>query len=273
LPTRCPACGRAVHETHTACQYQVEIPRRPIYRRFNVPIGQFTCCGQRIQGRHALQTSDPLGAAASQLEPDLQATIVPLNKDAGVSHGKIQRLLKMRFGIERSRGGSVQAVLRTARRCQPISQAIVRAMPRQVKGLLRDALALRDRHEAGELGDRGVAVSRGHRKTRLHRLLVWTRANAANERLAKHLAKHRDQLFPFLHRPGLDATNYRGEQALRPAVVNRKVWGGNRTEAGAEAQSILMSVLRTCAPQHREALDLISRVPCGQRPRLLFAPP
>jgi transposase len=369
LPVRCPACGGAVHETHTACQYQVEIPRRPIYRRFNVHIGQCARCGQRVQGRHALQTSDALGAAASQLGPDLQATIVQLNKDAGLSHGKIQRLLQTLFGIELSRGGSVQAVLRAARRCQPIYQAIVRAMPRQtaitpdetgwriggrlawlhafaaeritcyvidrkrgvevaervlgvnyagvlihdgwapydrfwralhqqclahllrrcvemiqgatagavrfprqVKGLLLDALALRDRHEAGEVGDRGLAVSRGHLKTRLHRLLAWTRTNDANERLAKHLANHRDQLFTFLHRPGLDATNYRGEQALRPAVVNRKVWGGNRTETGAEAQSILMSVLRTCAQQHREALDLVSRVLCGQRPRLLLAP-
>ena len=144
--------------------------------------------------------------------------------------------------------------------------------PRQVKGVLLDALTLRDRHETGEVGDRGLAVLRGRLKTRLYRLLAWTRTNDANERLAKHLANHRDQLFTFLYRPGLDATNYRGEQALRPAVVNRKVWGGNRTETGAEAQSILMSVLRTCTQQHRDALDLVSRVLCGQHPRLLLAP-
>ena len=39
LPARCPACGGAVHETHVACQFQVEIPRRPLYRRFNVHVG------------------------------------------------------------------------------------------------------------------------------------------------------------------------------------------------------------------------------------------
>ena len=131
LPTRCPACGGAVHETRTACQYQVEIPRRPVYRRFNVHIGQCARCGQRVQGRHALQTSDALGAAASQLGPDLQATLVQLNKDAGLSHGKIQRFLQTLFGIELSRGGSVQAMRRVARHCRPIYQAIVRAMPRQ----------------------------------------------------------------------------------------------------------------------------------------------
>jgi hypothetical protein len=30
-----------------------------------------------------------------------------------------------------------------------------------------------------------------------------------------------------------DGTNYHAEQAIRPAVVNRKVWGGNRTLAGS----------------------------------------
>ena len=67
-----------------------------------------------------------------------------------------------------------------------------------------------------------------------------------NRRLAKHLAKHSIQWFWFLIVPGTDATNYRAEQAIRPAVVNRKVWGGNRTWIGARAQSVLTSVLRTC---------------------------
>ena len=37
LPRRCPACGGAVHQTHTACQYQVEIPPKPIYRKIKIP--------------------------------------------------------------------------------------------------------------------------------------------------------------------------------------------------------------------------------------------
>jgi len=45
--------------------------------------------------------------------------------------------------------------------------------------------------------------------------------------------------------PGIEATNWRAEQAIRPAVVNRKSWGGNRTSHGAEIQQTLMSVIRT----------------------------
>ena len=43
-------------------------------------------------------------------------------------------------------------------------------------------------------------------------------------------------LLTFLRHPRIDATNWRAEQALRPFVVVRKVWGGNRTEHGASQQ-------------------------------------
>ena len=35
LPERCPHCGGGVELSHVDRQYQVEIPRRPIYRQFN----------------------------------------------------------------------------------------------------------------------------------------------------------------------------------------------------------------------------------------------
>ena len=57
----------------------------------------------------------------------------------------------------------------------------------------------------------------------------------------------------------MPATNYLGEQAIRPAVVNRKVWGGNRTAAGAAAQVVTTSVLQTCKQQAQEALAYVSQ--------------
>jgi hypothetical protein len=46
-----------------------------------------------------LQTSDALGAAAAQLGPDARAAVVELNKQGGLSHGKVVRCLKSLFGI------------------------------------------------------------------------------------------------------------------------------------------------------------------------------
>src|SRR5579884_3986796 len=124
LPDACPDCGGAVDETHVDHQYQVEIPRRPIHRQFNVHIGCCRACQRRVQGRHPLQTSDALGAAAAQLGPDAQAAVVELNKQAGLSHGKVTQCLNNLFGISLSRGGSVQTVLRAAQRCEPAYEAI-----------------------------------------------------------------------------------------------------------------------------------------------------
>jgi transposase len=124
LPDRCPDCGGPLDETHTDQQFQVEIPRRPIHRQFNIHIGQCRQCHHRVQGRHPLQTSDALGAAAAQLGPDAQAAIVELNKQGGLSHGKVTRCLGSLFGISLSRGGSAHTVLRAATRCEPVYEGI-----------------------------------------------------------------------------------------------------------------------------------------------------
>ncbi len=79
-----------------------------------------------------------------------------------------------------------------------------------------------------------------------------------NRRFVAHLARELadDALFTFLEQ-GCDATNWRGEQAMRPAVVNRKVYGGNKSAAGAVTQGRIMSVLRTARQQGADAIDLL----------------
>src|SRR5262249_26956351 len=118
LPAACPHCGAAVEETEVRQQYQTEIPRRPHIRQFNVHLGGCSGCGCRLQGRHPLQTSDALGAAASQLGPDAQAAVVTLNKTYGLSHVKVAGVFEALLGISLTRGASVQIVLRAAGRLE-----------------------------------------------------------------------------------------------------------------------------------------------------------
>src|SRR5262249_24030076 len=99
----------------------------PIHRQFNIHIGCCQECGRRVQGRHPLQTSDALGAAAAQVGPDVQAAIVTLNKETGLSHGKVIGCLNTLFGIRLTRGASVQTVLRAADRCQSAYEEIQQA--------------------------------------------------------------------------------------------------------------------------------------------------
>jgi transposase len=53
LPDVCPDCGSPLDETHIAQQFQVEIPRKPIHRQFNIHVGQCRQCRRRVQGRHS----------------------------------------------------------------------------------------------------------------------------------------------------------------------------------------------------------------------------
>ena len=107
-------------ETHGAVQYQTEIPRTLIYRRFDVHVGTCDDCGRTVAGRHALQTSLARGAAASQLGPQVHALLAILNKELGLSHGKSVKLLRTLFPkLHLARATSIRSTLRTSKRCAP----------------------------------------------------------------------------------------------------------------------------------------------------------
>jgi transposase len=376
LPACCPGCGGAVTPTGTACQYQAEIPRQPVYRRFDVHVGECRGCGRRVRGRHPLQTSDALGCCGSQLGPDAQAAAVYLNKHAGLSHGKVAHLFRGLFDVRLTAGGVSQAILRAGRRCEPDYQAILARVriapwavpdetgwrvgglpgwlhvavtadaiafgiftgegargfgasaallgegyagylvrdgwkpyeafrsathqpcvahllrrckellgtatrgavvfPRKVKEVLRDGLAVRDARDAGRVSPGQAAAAADGLQQRLGDLCRPVKTNPANETFAAHLHGCHRQAFTFLRVPaelGLDATNHKAEQAIRPAVVNRKVWGGNRTAAGARAQSVLTSVLRTAYLHGRDFLDYLSHTLRGTPDRRPLLPP
>jgi len=125
LPDACPHCRGRLIETGTADQFQTEIPRRPLIRKFRVRIGHCESCGKRAQGRHPLQTSDALGAAASQIGPDAQAAVAALHTQLGLSHGKVATVLGELFGIAVTRGASAQIGLRAAARLEPDYELIL----------------------------------------------------------------------------------------------------------------------------------------------------
>jgi transposase len=352
LPSNCPDCGGAhIAESYTAVQYQTEIPRRPIHREFTIHIGRCRDCGRRVQGRHPLQTSDALGAAASQLGPDAHAAFVTLNKGLGLAHGKCRQFFGDLFGISIARATSIRSLLRTAqrvepayeqirvavrdsasvvpdetgwrigghsawlhvfvaptatcyeigdrsgriavqllgrdwsgtlvhdgwstydafaqafhqqclghlqRRCREILETAVRGavqLPRRVLTLCDEAFRLRRLWRGHRLSGDAMAEAGLHLAARLEQLASGRFSYDPNRRLAKHLLKHPIQWFWFLIDPTIDATNYRAEQAIRPAVVNRKVWGGNRTWNGARAQSRLTSLLVTLTQRGQTALE------------------
>lgn len=356
LPAQCPHCAGPVRHERMATQFHDELPpQRPTVRAFRVAIGRCTQCRRRVQGRHPLQTSDALGAAAVQLGPQATAYAVLLNKRYGLPYGKIAALLRDRGGLTVTRGGLVQAIHRSARRARPTYdtlRATVRGSPVvtvdetswkvdaqlqwlwtwvtadttvyailpgrglaqaasvigldypgvlqhdgwhsyryftaaahqtclahllrrcrrllldhpgqrfvvAVKRILHAALATRDRAHAGLVSAHGLAVARAQYAERLGRLLERpVRAGRPVQLLQQHLITEFAGVFSFLWDPALDATNWRAEQALRPAVVTRKMCGGgNRTIRGAASQQVLASVLRTAQQRSLDAAEVLT---------------
>jgi transposase len=101
---------------------------------------------------------------------------------------------------------------------------------------------------------------------RLGELLRRNPTHRPNQRLLRHLATERDALLTFLRVPGVETTNWRAEQAIRPAVVNRKSWGGNRSWRGARSQEVAMSVIRTARQQGVDPIELMATAQCEREP-------
>lgn len=160
------------------------------------------------------------------------------------------------------------------RRCSEIlevSKAGAARVPRAVQRLLRRGLELRDLRDRGDISAHGLRVQVGKLKAATGRLLRWTPTDAENRKLLNHVrGEHeRGALLAFLDHPDLPATNHRAEQAIRPAVVNRKVCGGNRTWNGAFAQERLMSVLFTARRQGLDLLELFTKALQSTEPIIL----
>jgi transposase len=144
--------------------------------------------------------------------------------------------------------------------------------PRQVIALFTDAIHLRNEHLAGRAAPGVWADARDRYEERLLALLARPRTVEEQATLADHLWNHFPSWFSFLSDTAVPPTNALGEQAVRPAVVNRKVYGGNRTASGAAAQGVLTSVLRTCRQQGLAAVDFASRTLRAFGNRLLPTP-
>jgi transposase len=131
-PAQCPDCGGKLIREDTQAQYQQEIVRKTLWRRFDIPICRCTVCQRRVQPRHPLQTSDALGAAAVQLGPDALALGVHLNKGLGLPHADVAAVLQHGYGLQIHRSTICRAVDRVARKGQPTWKALRQAARRSL---------------------------------------------------------------------------------------------------------------------------------------------
>jgi len=350
LPACCADCGGSVVHDRDEFQWQVDVPEpRVVTTRFTVAVGHCAHCGVRLQGRHAEQTSDALGAAGSGVGPKAKAWASWLHYGMGLSFRCCAQVLA-HLGLKVSAGaickssaaqastdlvkvhrdlvatanaspsvtmdetgwrvggnkkwlwvaatervtlcwvaagrGFAQATeviaadydgvlvrdgwavyrqytkadhqtctAHLARRCHEM-EADLSGADRETavaaKKILLDGLAART------LPHDERAAAAAELKVRMAELCAQPQAHDANRRLLAHLAKESYALFTYLSVEGVDATNWKGETGVRPCVVNRKTWGGNRTWPGAKTQSVMTSVIATAAKNGVDAVAYLA---------------
>lgn len=130
-------------------------------------------------------------------------------------------------------------------------------VPHALRRMLLDGLALRDLRDEEIIDAEEFGLKVTELERRADKLLRMRPTHEPNRRLLSHLRAEREHLFTFLTVPGVRATNWRAEQALRPAVVNRKSWGGNRSWKGAHTQEVAISVIRTARQRHVDPIELM----------------
>lgn len=145
-------------------------------------------------------------------------------------------------------------------------------LPHAVLRIFQRALRLRDHWVEHPPTAHGRATHVGIITTAMDRFLTWRPTDDENRKLVKHLLNERDALFTFLKDPSVPASNHWAEQAVRPAVVTRKIWGGNRTWDGAETQWILATTFRTCDQQAVDPEPLIAELLRSRLPHLASLP-
>jgi transposase len=137
-------------------------------------------------------------------------------------------------------------------------------VPHAARRILKDALHLRDQRDVIDAEQFALKVTDLNERT--DKLLAMRPTHEPNRRLLAHLQNERAHMFTFLTVPGVQATNWRAEQALRPVIVNRKSWGGNRTWAGARTQQITASVIRTARQQNLDPVELMTAAQRSRTP-------
>jgi len=96
--------------------------------------------------------------------------------------------------------------------------------------------------------------------------------NANWQRLSKRLLLYQKEIFTYLDKPGVPNHNNTAERAIRPHVILRNRSFQNRTPKGAQAHSVMTSLVSTLLLQKRNPVEELRRVYPLQRQQAIINP-
>ncbi len=80
------------------------------------------------------------------------------------------------------------------------------------------------------------------------------------KRFAKRLKRHKDEILTFLYEKNIDYHNNHAEQQIRPDVIFRKITFGNRSPAGAQNHSVIMSIIQTAKLNGIDPIGAVEKI-------------
>lgn len=126
---------------------------------------------------------------------------------------------------------------------------------KKLRRLVADAIRLW--RARADMPEETYASRRLRLAARLQELLATPWRDRHAKRLTKRLRRHQNDLFTFLDQSDVPFDNNTAERGVRPAVIIRKNSYGNRSERGADCQSVLMSVFRTLKQRGHDPIRTI----------------
>jgi transposase len=112
---------------------------------------------------------------------------------------------------------------------------------KKTKRLLKDMKKFKEKDPP----QKEIAKAKKRFQRRLEKLIEGPYTDPDCTRLAKRLKQHRDSMLTFLEVESVDSDNNKVERIIRAFVIIRKISAGNRSEEGAKAHEIMMTVIVT----------------------------
>jgi hypothetical protein len=254
----CPHCGGPVDSLEPCEQIIEDLPPvRPHVTRLITDTGRCARCGD-VRSTHPMPVSTAVGAA--KVHRGARAPALGAHFAGVLTRDGLAGYENLPYVMHKCYAHPLQAIA-AARDRKPEDQ---RSYFHELSGLLDAAMTID--WIRGDLSPPEFLRIRQNLDLQADALILPSRTDPDEERVANRLRKRRQGLFTFLDHPGVEPTNNRAERALRPAVIARKLSCGNKTERGKRTWEILASLAATC---HQRGQDLVELL----RPNLVLPNP
>lgn len=112
----------------------------------------------------------------------------------------------------------------------------------------------------GTISRAGLKSSLGKTRRVIEALLErgYACRHARTAEVCRELCWHRQRLWTFLNRAGVELTNNAAERSLRQAVIWRKLSFGTQSAAGSRFVETLLTVIETCRQQNRDVFAFVT---------------